>query len=212
MSRMSQIENTWEQVKEYLQTDEAIPTISAILIFLLFTLFSEMGYLLIEMGTVLLFYAVLVRMWTAMTPSDSDLLKGDFSHGIFLFISAGAVSMGIMIEQLIESLSGSVLPAQFLALAVLVSRIYLNFRSTNDFLDTILWRNVYERYVILIPCLFVILFPIMIYQLNISRLLIVDIGFFVARTTEAFIYLTALGLGLGAVFYLYFEDQLGTNT
>lgn len=208
---MSQVETTWEQMKEYLQTDEAIPTISAILIALLFILFSEMGYLLIEMGTMLLFYAVLVRMWTAMTPSDSDLLRGDFSHGIFLIISAGAVAMGIMIEQWIGSLSGSVLPAQFLALAVLVSRIYLNFRSTNDFLEAILWKNVYERYVVLIPCLFVILFPIVIHQFEISSLLIVDARFFVARTTEAFIYLTALGLSLGAVFYLYFEDQLGTN-
>lgn len=208
---MSQVEDTIDQVKEFLETDEAIPAISALLILLLFIFFSEMGYLLIEMGTMLLFYAVLVRMWTAMTPSDSDLLQGEFSHAIFLFISAGAVSMGIMIEQGIESLSGSVLPAQFLALAILVSRVYLNFRSTNDFLEAVLWKNLYERYVILIPCLFVILFPVVIHQLEITTLLIVDAQFFVSRTTESFIYLTALGLSLGTVFYLYFEDQLGTS-
>jgi hypothetical protein len=146
-----------------------------------------------------------------MTPSDSDLLQGEFSHGIFLFISAGAVAMGIMIEQGIESLSGSVLPAQFLALAVLVSRIYLNLRSSNSILEALLWENLYERYVILIPCLIVILLPVAIHQLEISRLLIVDADFFVSRTTESFLYLTALGLIIGAISYVYFEDQLGIN-
>jgi len=208
---MSKAQERYDQLRELLETDEAIPIISALLIFFLYFVFSEMGYFLIEMGTMLLFYAILVRMWTAMTPNDSDLLQGDFSHGIFLLISAGAVSIGFMIEQGIESLSGNVLPAQFLALAILVSRVYLNFRSTNDFLKAVLWKNLYERYVILIPCLFVILFPIMIHQFEISSLLLVDSDFFVSRTTESFIYLTTLGLSLGVVFYLYFEEQLGSN-
>ncbi len=38
-----------------------------------------------------------------------------------------------------------------------------------------------------------------------------NIRFIVSRTTESFIYLTALGLSLGVGFYLYSEDQLGSN-
>lgn len=162
---MSQADNYLNRLKEFLETDEAIPTVSALLIALLFFIFYDMGYRLIEMGTMLLFYAVLVRMWTAMTPSDSELLQGPFSHSVFLFISLGAVAMGLMIEQTIESIAGTILPAQFLALAVMVSRIYLNIRDPGDLLEIVLWENLYERYVVLIPCLFVILFPIVIRRL-----------------------------------------------
>ncbi|MCU4753411.1 hypothetical protein OB919_15715 [Halobacteria archaeon AArc-curdl1] len=203
---MSQTEDYLERLKAFFETDEAIPTVSALLIALLFVFFYEMGYRLIEMGTMLLFYAVLVRMWTAMTPSDSDLLQGPFSHGFFLFISLGAVAMGLMIEQWIASISGSILPAQFLALAVLVSRVYLNFRDSRNFLEAVLWENLYERYVVLIPCLFVILVPILIHQLEISTLLFFDIRFLVSHSTTSFLSLSSLGLGLGVVIYFYIEE------
>lgn len=93
---MAQSVSWMDKVKDYLQADGAVPIVSFLLILILFILFSEARYLLIEIATMLLFYAVLVRMWTAMTPDDSELLKGDFSHGLFLLMSAGAVTIGII--------------------------------------------------------------------------------------------------------------------
>lgn len=205
---MAQAKSWLDQFKEFLQTDEAVPIISLLLILTLFIFFSEARYFLIETATMLLFYAVLVRMWTVMTPDDSELLNGPFSHGFFLVISAGAVVIGIIIEEWLIWVSGSVLPAQFLALAVLLSRIYLNLQASNKYRGPFLWENKYERYVILIPCLVVVLFPVAVYQLGISDLVLVSANYFTAQTTNAFISLTALGLLIGLASYYYVEEHI----
>ena len=204
---MSGNEKQADSLIKFLQSEEAVPVISAVLIVLLVLLFSDLGYRLIEMTTTLLFYAVLVRMWTAMTPSDSELLRGPFAHPMFLFISTGAVAMGIMIEQWITSLSGSVLPAQFLALAVLVSKMYLKFRESGDLRETLLWTDKQGRYVILIPCLVVLFLPVAVYQYGITSFLVVDSGLFVSRTTDAFLFLNLLGIGVGTLLYLVIEED-----
>lgn len=209
---MTTSKSRWEELVELLETDEAIPTVSAIFILLLFFLFSDLGYRLVETVTMLLFYAVLVRIWTEMMPNRSELLHGPGSHLVFLFVSAGAVAMGIMLEHWVASLSGTVLPAQFLALAVLISRVYIRSIGTNKPRAAVLLEDLHDRYVILIPCLFVILFPVMVHQFEISNLIIVQADILVSQTTESFLYLTSLGIGVGAVAYVYFEDQIGHNT
>ena len=205
---MSEVVDKINQTVEFLKSDEAIPIISGALIVLLL-FFSDLTYRLVETVTMLLFYAVLVRMWTALTPSDSELLRSDFSHVWFLLMSAGAVSMGIFIQRGLESMTGTVLPAQFLALSILVSRVYLYIRDASDLERILLLETAHDRYVVLVPCAFVILFSIFVDWVEISNILFIDFSWFVAQTTSAFLNLTALGIILGFVSYLYFEEEVG---
>ena len=194
---MSNTENAIDEVVEFFQSDEAVPAISVIFIVLL-GFVSDIDYFLIETGTMLIFYAVLVRMWTAMSPDDSELLRGDFSHLLFLLMSAGAVSIGIMIEEWLNSLSGSLLPAQFLALSVIISRVYLHIRDSASMKRILLLDTAHDRYVVLVPWSVVFILP-----------LIIDANLLVAQTTGAFVNLTLLGILIGTASYLYFEEEVG---
>lgn len=191
----------------YRDIDKLIPLLSILFIFVASVL-SDLNYRFIEQATTLLFYAVLVQMWTEAAPNIEELLDGPFSHLLFLFISVGAVSLGFIIEGFIQGISGVILPAQLVALTIVVSRVYLKMEQSDRLLDIALWKNKIDRYVVLIPCLFVIFVPVAIYQFKLSGFLFVDTRYFVAQTTSSFVNLIIIGLLMGVLSYLYIEEDI----
>jgi hypothetical protein len=114
--------------------------------------------------------------------------------------------LAFQIEWFVAQLSGVMLPAQFLALTFIVSRIYIKLQQTTQIREILLWADYIDRYVFLIPCLIVTLLPVIIYQFGLTTILFLDAGYFVAQGTASFLRLTVLGFAIGGLMYVYLEE------
>lgn len=187
-----------QQKLKDLEDDEVIPAISAILIVLvLFT--SDFSYYYIDLGMTLLFYAVLVRIWTEMGASSSMSSHRDLAYLNFLLMSVGAVAGGFMIRQGAQYLTGELLAAQSLALSVVISRFYINLqdKKLSSLGDIIRYKGPVDQYLILVPSTISFGLPALVYQTG-------SYGYY--RTTSQFIALVVFSLFVGAVLY-YIEQK-----
>jgi len=105
-----------------------IPIISAGLIFIA-AFVTNVDYWVIETGSTLFFYAVLVQMWTEMGPDEPLFVSRDWQFFEFILMAVGAVIVGFAIRETVTSLAGSVLAIQSLALGIMFSRWYTNAKN-----------------------------------------------------------------------------------
>lgn len=178
-----------------LTQDELVPVASVVLL-IGAVIVSGFDYTLIEQGSTLLFYAVIVQVWT-----DFDSIDLTTSHMEFLLVSVGAVMAGYYIEQVVVFLSGDLLAIQSLALAILISRIYLNSQEG----DLIRWDNLVDRYVVYIPCSLVIVLPVVLHQVDINPILGFDPNLLLNSSRDTFATLAYVGILGSVLLYGRFE-------
>jgi hypothetical protein len=181
---------------------ELVPLISAGLV-VVAAIVGGMDYNLIQRGSQLLFYAVLVQMWTTL---ESGSRIGNPAYWEFLLNSAGAVAVGFTVEMLVAYLSGEVIAAQFLSLAILSSRVYVNRMRSSDIIEAFRWHDPIDRYVFLIPCSVAILLPILLYQIQINPILGYDPNSITNQNQDAFTALIILSILTGVAIYGRLEE------
>jgi hypothetical protein len=180
-----------------LDWDELVPVTSAGLIGLAL-LVSGFDYTVIKEGATLLFYAVIIQIWTAF--NDTSLDENYFE---FLLLSVGAVVIGSSIRYGVEQFSGEMLAIQSVGFAILISRLYVNDKSG----DMIRWEDPFDRYVFYIPCGVAILLPVLLFQLEINPILGFDPNFLVQASGDSFFSIAFVCISAGAVSYGRIEED-----
>ncbi|ELZ17519.1 hypothetical protein [Natrinema limicola] len=182
-----------------LSNEEWIPVISIGLILVVFVI-SGLRYYFIDQAMTLLFYAVLVQIWTQVGGDLPLLPDRNLAYISFIITSIGAVSIGITMEWVASWITGDLIAAQSLALAVVISRIYINMRDSNASspTDILRYREPVDRYLILIPCSATFLIPVIFYHLGI---------YYPLETRTRFFGLIVWSLMIGIFLYWYENEQ-----
>lgn len=174
-----------------LDREDLVPAASVIL-FLLALLVSGFDYTYIEEGATLLFYAVIIQIWTSF--NDTSLDENYFE---FLLLSVGAVVIGSSVRYGVEQLSGEMLAVQSLAFAILISRLYVNSKNG----EMIRWEDPIDRYVFYIPCGVAILLLVLLFQVEINPILGFNPNSLVRPSSQSFFSITGLCILVGATSY-----------
>lgn len=161
---------------------------------------SGFDYAVVVQSATLLFYAVLVGIWTSLAPTAPLEEGGNYAQLEFLMISSAAVVVGFGIESALQQLSGRMYAVQALALAFLGSRLYVNAIGTSGFAEMFRLHRPSERYLVYLPCLVGLVLPAVAYQFGVETLFGYGLD-----TREAVGFVAAGGLLLGAVAYLAVE-------
>jgi len=179
-----------------LEREELVPLASVVLL-ILALIVSGFDYSLIKRGSTLLFYAVIVRIWTS---ARGSVIRE--SHIEFLLLSVGAVLVGYIIEWLVGQISGELLAIQAVALAILLSRFYVN--SLNG--ETFRWDDPVDRYVVYIPCGVALLLPVLLFHVEFNPILGYDPNSLLTPSRDSFLTLVYLSIIAGAVIYGRIEE------
>lgn len=156
-------------VLETILAGEMVPFIS-IWIVVVGILLAGFDYAVVVESATLLFYAVLVGVWTSLAPTQPLEEGGNYAQLQFLMISVAAVVMGLGVEVGLALLGGQMYPIQALALAFLGSRLYVNALGTEGSVEMLRLHRRAERYLVYIPCLGGLLLPIVVYQAGVTAL------------------------------------------
>ena len=195
-------------LRDQVDETELVPLISIGLVVLALFV-AGFDYFYIKRGASLLFYAVLVQMWTTM---ESGSGRRSPSHGEFMMTSAGAVVIGYMIELAVTHLSGEMIAAQSLALAIIVSRIYVNRLQEPSLRAALRWEHPIDRYVILIPCGVAILLPVFLHQFTVNPILGFDPNSITSETRDGFLTLVLVSILAGILVYGRIEEEWGLSS
>lgn len=143
--------------REDIDRKDLVPAASlVVIIFAFFT--TGFDYYFIQTGATLLLYAVIVQIYTS--PVINDIQE---SHLMFLFMSVNAVMSGYILEQTVRRMTGDMLAIQAIAIAILLSRFYVNWNTGELFR----WEDPIDRYIISIPCAVAVLLPMVLnYTIN----------------------------------------------
>lgn len=164
---------------------------------------SGFDYAVVVESATLLFYAVLVGVWTSLAPTGPLEEGGNYAQLEFLMISTAAVVVGLGVEAAVQQLSGRMYAVQALALAFLGSRLYVNALGTDGPVEMFRLHRPSERYLVYLPCLVGLVLPAVAYQLDVATLL----GY-ALESREAAGLVAAGGLACGAAAYLAIEIVL----
>lgn len=184
---------------ENISDDGWIFSASIILILIAFVV-SGFSYYFIDQAMTLFFYAVLVRIWTQMGSGIPMSSQRDTAHVEFMVNAIGAVVIGYSLEWFVSSITGEMVAAQSLALAAVVSRLYINMRNSNatSLKDIIRYNQTVDRYLVLTPCAVAFFAPVFVYQLDLYSITF--------ETREMFFGLVVASIGIGLALYMYEKD------
>lgn len=176
--------------------EEWIP-LMAIGIIVLAWIGTGFSYYYIEQGMRLLFYAVLVQIVTKVYSELPRSRSRNFAFLAFVFVSISAVTAGMVVESFAEMITGDLLAIQSLALAVFVSRLYINIQDVNlqKLSDILRYKQPIDRYLIIVPCGMAFFIPTLLYQLHIR--------IFQLETAAGFLLSVGFCLILGLGLYEY---------
>lgn len=183
--------------QEDIDRKDLVPAASFVVI-LLAGFIAGFDYYFIQTGATLLLYAVIVQIYTSPAVNDAR-----DSHVMFLFMSLSAVMFGYVIEQIINEATGDMLAIQAIAIAVLLSRFYVNWNAGEMFR----WEDPIDRYVIYIPCAVAILLPVLLNYVVINPILGFDPNSLVRPSSDSFITLIYLSIIAGVVAYGRIEED-----
>jgi len=196
---MTAREDQFRKSLEDISEDGWIFTASVILILIAFVL-SGFNYYFIDQAMSLFFYAVLVRIWTQMGSGIPMSSKRDTAHVEFIVNAIGAVVIGYSIEWFVSHITGEMVAVQSLALAAVVSRLYINIRSGDaaSFKDIVRYDRTVDRYLVLVPCIVAFFAPVIVYQMELYTITF--------ETRETFFGLVVGSLLIGLGLYEYEKD------
>jgi len=188
-------------LSEQIDREELVPIISAgLLVVLLFV--SGFSYRVIETGTTLFFYAVLVQMWTELGPDEPIFVTRDWQFIEFVLMAAGAVIVGYTFRELVTYITGSIIAVQSLAVGIILSRMYINAKNAGNLsVESVLRHNdPFDQRLVLIPCSIVFFLPVIKNQLGVT---LIDL-----ETTTAFTGLIVASILLGVIYHEYQTGEL----
>ncbi|WP_396611472.1 hypothetical protein ACH9L7_14885 [Haloferax sp. S1W] len=179
--------------------EDWILSASVVLVLLAF-LVSGFSYYFIDQAMTLFFYAVLVRIWTQMGSGLPMSSKRDIAHLEFMVNAIGAVVIGYTLEWSVAWVTGDMVAVQSLALAAVISRVYINMRDDNvgSLKDIIRYDQTVDRYLVLVPSAVAFSAPVLVHQLDIY-----SIRF---NTPKMFFGLVVGSVLFGLVLYNYEKD------
>jgi len=163
-------------------------------------LFSEFSYYWISQAMTLLFYAVLIQMWTELAPDEPVLFSRDGRFIEFILMAIGAVIMGRTIRTGVESFTGEILAIQSLAMSVLLARWYINLKDGSglSLRDICRYRDPIDQYLVNVPCTVAFFAPAVQYWLSLHL--------FNFDTTQGFFGLIIASIFAGLLVYGYREE------
>ena len=178
-----------------------IPIISAVLL-LVGALVTDLDYWVLETGSTLFFYAVLVQMWTELGPDEPIFVSRDWQFFEFILMAVGAVIVGFVIREAVTSITGGILAIQSLALGIMFSRWYINAKNAPQlsFNAILRYRDPFDQRLVLVPCSFAFLLPVFQNRIGI---LVYDFD-----TPSGFTGLISLSIGAGLLFHMYKTGEL----
>jgi hypothetical protein len=187
--------------KKVSEREDWIPLVSVVLLAALLFV-SDFNYRVIETGTTLFFYAVLVQMWTELGPDEPLFVTRDLQFVVFILMAVGAVSVGYLFRELITFITGSVLAVQSLAIGIILSRAYINAKDAENLsLESVLrYNDPFDQRLVLIPCTVVFFLPVAKNWLGIN---LIDF-----ETTTGFTGLTLVSILSGIVYHEYETGEL----
>lgn len=157
---------------------------------------SGFDYYIIKRASILFFYAVLVGIITSW-----DDGKYRESHIEFLTLAVSSVIIGYWIEQVIVEFSGGMHAIQAVALALLISRFYINSLHGAMFR----WDDPVDRYVIYIPSAVALLLPVLIFQVEINPIFGYDPDSLLMPSRDSFFALGYLSIVAATAVYVRIE-------
>lgn len=181
--------------------EKLVPTISLLLIFGAW-LASGFSYWVIDEAMTLLFYAVLVRMWTELGPDEPVFLSRDWRFAEFILMATGAVIIGFTFREAATWITGDLLAVQSLALSVLFGRWYINARQANEisFNAILRYSDPVDQRLVLLPAACSFLLPMIQYQT----------GFYLFEfdTRSGFFGLIILSILIGLLYHAHETGRL----
>jgi len=165
-------------------------------------LFFEASYYWISQAMTLLFYAVLIQMWTELAPDEPVLFSRDGRFIEFLWMAVAAVVIGRVIRTGVESFTGEILAIQSLAMSVLIARWYINLKNESklSLRDLFRYRDPIDQYLVNVPCTVAFFVPAVQYWLSLHL--------FSFDTTQGFFGLIIASIFTGLLTYGYREEGL----
>lgn len=143
-----------------------------------------------------LFYAVLVGIWTSLSPTDPLEEGGNYAQFEFLLVSSGALVLGAIVEWGLGLLSGvgTMFAVQALALTFLGSRLYVNSLGADAVDQLVRWDRLPERYLVYVPCVVAVFLPVLLWRLGVTAPLGRRL-----QSPEGVLLVAALAAGVGAL-------------
>lgn len=172
--------------------------VSLALILLAFIV-SEFNYYFIDQAMTLFFYAVLVQIWTQMGAGRPRSRTRDAAHIEFMANAIAAVVIGYALRWFVTWTTGDIIAVQSLALATVISRLYINMKGSNSSsLKAILrYDQPVDRYLVLVPCTVAFFAPVLVHELGLY-----SISF---TTRESFLGVVTMSILVGVG--LYYHEQ-----
>lgn len=186
-------------------TREQLVIIVSLGLILLSLLFREFNYRTLSDSVTLLFYAVVVQIWTEFTGDDPVFVNRDWQFIEFIISGIGAVIVGYLILTSIEQATGDIVAVQSLALIAIISRAYSNLKHSNTLTlkEALQYQDPVDRYLVLVPALVAFCFPIAVSHLSWQPIVI--------ESTRGFIEVVAFSLASGITVYTYEVEGMGKN-
>jgi hypothetical protein len=142
---------------------ELLPFIS-LLVVTTAALTVGINYETVVNGIRLAFYAVLVAVWTAVSPSEPLEDGGNYAQFEFLMLCTAALLVGFGAERALSQAAGSLYAIQAVGLIAVVSRLYVNSVGTSTLRDVLRLHSPSDRYLVYVPSLVAVLAPVAWHQ------------------------------------------------
>lgn len=181
--------------------EKLVPALSVLLIFGAW-LASGFSYWVLDQGMTLLFYAVLVRMWTELGPDEPLFFSRDWQFVEFILMATGAVVIGLTLREAASLVTGDLLAVQSLALSMLFGRWYINTRRASKIsFETVLrYDDPVDQRLVLVPSAATFLLPAVQYQTGVYL--------FQFDTRTGFFGLIILSILIGLLYHAHKTGEL----
>jgi hypothetical protein len=147
-------------------------------------------------GIRLAFYAVLVAVWTAVSPSEPLEDGGNYAQFEFLMLCTAALLVGFGAEHALSQAAGRLYAIQAVGLIGIVSRLYVNSVGTSTLRGVLRLHSPSDRYLVYVPALVAVLVPVAWHQAALG-----EPSGYALGSPASFLLVAVAGVAVGGVAY-----------
>jgi hypothetical protein len=181
---------------------ELLPFIS-LLVVTAAALTVGLDYEMVVNGIRLAFYAVLVAVWTSISPTEPLEDGGNYAQFEFLMLCTAALLVGFGVEHVLTLAAGSLYAIQAVGLIAVVSRLYVNSVGTSTLEGVLRLHSSSDRYLVYVPSALAMATPILWYRAGVEQVAGYALG-----SPQAFVLVGTASLAAGGLAYLVVDQWL----